>query len=56
MDLILNKGDLKPEHKSVDPPRLTFEMFDDAAQKAIIAVGSGLWEGNQNHKPIYPPE
>ena len=58
MILILDTGDLIPEHQNVNVSQVTFDKFNEAAKAAVIAVGLGLFykPDKQTHQLIYAPK
>ena len=56
MKLIIDREDLKPEHKNTNCSRTRFEHFKAEVQSAIIEVGKALFlEYDQsNYNAIYP--
>lgn len=57
MRLELYYEDLRPEYEGCPIADVTFDMFTEAAQKAIVAIGNGVFFLNDaNFKRIFPPE
>lgn len=56
MELILDRFDLKEEHRGLAPSQTKYSHFTAHVQIAIGAVGSGLYKADKNHNAIYPPK
>jgi hypothetical protein len=57
MELKLYDEDLRDEFKDVNTSMTQFKHFNSQAQKAVMAVGRGLYIGprGDTHNAIYPP-
>jgi hypothetical protein len=57
MYLVVFPTDLKPEHRSCDPAKITFEMFSKNAQAAMRNAGSAICQfGGQRKNIVIPPK
>ena len=57
MKLIIDRDDLKPEHKNINCSQTRFEHFTIQAQQAIREAGKAQFReyDGSNYNAIYPP-
>lgn len=58
MKLLIDREDLKPEHKDINCSQTRFQHFKENVQAAIIAVGKAQFReyDGSNYNAIYPTE